>query len=172
MQGFNLVEFPGTIILYQIPQHSFLKESLLDSIEKTEFNSFKDDNQSISKTDFFNNSNENLNYKQILAPIFSNYVENLKVFLENDDLKLGNIWFQQYERDDFHTWHSHRHAYFSNVYYLEMSDKAPKTSFRHFGKVFEVPVKEGMIITFPSYLMHCSKPNQSSRKTVITFNVH
>jgi hypothetical protein len=44
--------------------------------------------------------------------------------------------------------------------------------FELFGEAFEIDVKEGVVLIFPSFLKHCSKPNESKHtKTIISFNV-
>ena len=95
------------------------------------------------------------------------------VLFDPDNLRTYNqVWYQQYKKGDYHGWHRHPNNTFSNVYYVSLPKNSASTSFRYSGKEFEINVKEGQILTFPSYLEHCSKPNPSDQiKTVISFNL-
>jgi ectoine hydroxylase-related dioxygenase (phytanoyl-CoA dioxygenase family) len=87
-------------------------------------------------------------------------------------LKVDNYWFQQYKRNDYHSWHIHENGLFSCVYYVDMPNEAPKTTFNILGNETEVSVSEGQVLVFPSYLLHCSKPNKNIKtKTIISFNI-
>ena len=61
---------------------------------------------------------------------------------------------------------------FSNVYYVELPDGAAKTSFLVGGEELSVEVEEGCILSFPTTLLHCSKPNKGGRKTVVVANMN
>jgi ectoine hydroxylase-related dioxygenase (phytanoyl-CoA dioxygenase family) len=95
----------------------------------------------------------------------------LSNFLETSGILLNNVWIQQYEKGDSHGWHTHENCNFSNVYYIDLNGECPKTHFKFRGFEFEIPVKEGQILTFPGYIAHCSKENKSDYvKSVLAFN--
>ena len=91
----------------------------------------------------------------------------------SEELNIFNYWFQQYKKKDFHTWHIHGGCNFSCVYYVDIDDNCSKTTFRLLdGSEFDVAVKEGDVLVFPSYMPHTSKPNKSNKtKTIISFNM-
>ena len=114
---------------------------------------------------------KHIEYERIIDPIINNHNEALTKFLGyTEPITCDNKWFQQYKKNDFHGWHRHKHCIFSNVYYLDLPYKV-LTSFRFHGREFTIEIKEGQILTFPSFLEHSSKPNFSDKiKTVISFN--
>lgn len=86
--------------------------------------------------------------------------------------KINEIWFQQYIDNASHGWHTHG-SHFTNVYYLELEDDAPKTVLVNpFTREEFIPdVKEGQTITFPSYVVHKSPDDFfDKRKTIISWN--
>jgi len=80
------------------------------------------------------------------------------------------IWFQQYEKNDFHHWHIHGNSHFSHIYFVELPDKNSATEF-YKDKLIKINVKEGDLVTFPSYMIHRAPKNKSKkRKSIISFN--
>ena len=78
-----------------------------------------------------------------------------------------NDVYEEYKNNDFHNWHNHPRVQFTNVYYIELPD-GMKTEL--WGEE-DIDVKEGDILTFPSYIFHQSKVNNTNkRKTVVSFN--
>ena len=85
--------------------------------------------------------------------------------------KLANFWYQQYEHGDYHDWHLHPSVLFSSVYYLELPEGTSKTEFKTPQQTFSIDIKEGEILTFPSFFFHRSAINKSTqRKTIIASN--
>jgi hypothetical protein len=111
-------------------------------------------------------------YCSVVRPIIDNHNEALTQYLGYDEpIKCDNVWFQQYQKEDYHWWHRHSESIFSNIYYVDLPEGTSKTSFRFLGKEFQIEIEEGQILTFPSFIEHCSKPNLSNKiKTVISFN--
>jgi hypothetical protein len=157
---------------YEVRDHDKIKNTLLDSINKNT-NSLKDNNQSIYNSDW----NQNLNVDYSLLNI---HVDNLCWIINSNYYKReilnkenATVWFQQYAKNDFHDWHVHSNALYSAVYFLDVDDNTPTTTFRVKDDIIEHEVKEGEIIVFPSSILHCSKPNKSEKlKTVIAFNLN
>lgn len=90
-----------------------------------------------------------------------------------DGYTLHEIWFQQYLTGSGHGWHTHS-GNFTQVYYLEMPEDAPKTQLvSPFDQktIIEVDVQEGDIISFPSFVIHKGPQNNSTKqKTIISYN--
>lgn len=165
------------IIVNSFEGHSNVKQKILDGIDSMGIHGLVDEQEQLSNTDWNLSRSSNRPYAEHLDNIFA---ETFKTIIDAFDyglnpitqsLKVSGYWFQQYENGDFHKWHTHPGDMFSNVYYVELPDGASKTSFMLNGNEFTVDVKEGDILTFPAFLLHQSKPNQSSRKTVVAFNI-
>jgi ectoine hydroxylase-related dioxygenase (phytanoyl-CoA dioxygenase family) len=81
---------------------------------------------------------------------------------------IDNMWFQQYKKNDKHSWHTHGLSNFSNVYFVELPLKSLATEILN---VNNLNLKEGDLLTFPSHLYHRSPINKTNkRKTIISFN--
>lgn len=84
------------------------------------------------------------------------------------------LWFQQYAKSSQHGWHVHGQNW-TNVYYLDMPNGTPKTQFINpFDQttICEFDVKEGDVLTFPSYVIHRAPRNDSDDvKTIISWNM-
>ena len=39
------------------------------------------------------------------------------------DLIVQNIWYQQYNSNDEHDWHTHTGSHYTNIYFVELPDK-------------------------------------------------
>lgn len=162
---------PCCVYISDVEEHGFFKPKFLNLLDSSIKVSIEEKGfQSIYNTDFFNN-NFNIKYN-FITPILEKHNTALASYLQYHDyiIKTTRIWYQQYAKGGHHYWHRHN-GIFSNIYYVDLPDQASKTSFRFLGKEFSVDVKEGQILTFPSYIEHCSKPNMSDKiKTVISFN--
>jgi hypothetical protein len=159
--------------VYDVPNHTEVKQRILNGISSMGVHSLVEEDQRIANTDWHLSVNYLRPYYEELKNILSAHTQalNLEAKLpEAISLNLRNYWFQQYAEGDYHGWHIHENSIFSNVYYVNLPTGAAKTSFKVAGKEFEVEVAEGQILTFPSCFLHCSKPNQVGTKTVISFN--
>ena len=167
-------DIPCSVFVSDVDGHEDIKRSILEDINKNSiFSIYDQGRESIHNTDFYIDKQFNYcNYPNIAIPIFEKHNRALTNFLGYDvGIVTKEIWYQQYATGDFHCWHRHNGCTFSNVYYVELPEKSSKTTFRFLKQEFVVDVKEGQILTFPSFLYHCSKPNQSKNiKTIISFN--
>jgi len=171
MKKINVSSF---IIKDKFKYHEEIKKDLLSEINncKESYN-VNEKIDTISSTDWLSSSNtERIWVKKYFRPIG----EQLATFAENlgyEGVKMHDIWFQQYIKNDTHTWHVHDKAY-TGTYYLELPKDGPKTQFlfpHNLKKAFTVDVEEGDIIFFPCSLIHRSPPSESKkRKTIISWN--
>ena len=151
----------------KIIEHSYNKDKLLSLINKGNFSSF----DNIYKTDWHFDKNTEREYLNLFYKIITPYMNNMCLKIKAKTWRIHNGWFQQYKKNNFHDWHRHSSSVFNNIYYVDLPAGASKTTFRFLGKEFQVEVKEGQILSFPSFFEHCSKPNLSDNiKTVIAFN--
>ena len=162
-------------LIFEVKDHLTIKDKILDSIQKMGKHSIVYQGQNIANSDWHLAVNFNRRYYQYVAKVFDDTVDFLNKkfnYSEQEKATVANYWFQQYENGGMHDWHRHGVCSFSCCYYVDLSHDNPKTSFELFGETFEVDVKEGVVLIFPSFLKHCSKPNKSNHiKTIVSFNL-
>jgi hypothetical protein len=165
-------------VISEFKAHKELKAKLLDAISKTKCTEINEPEtgEVISRTDWrINEVRDGAGYFHILKPYLDEHLNEVYSALHYNSAKYNGVWFQQYHKLDRHTFHRHDHTHWTNVYYLELPSDAPGTTMLDpfdYKTEFTPDVYEGYILTTPSILTHCSKPNISSkRKTVIAFNI-
>jgi hypothetical protein len=169
-------DIPCKVFKTCVNDHVQIKPLLLNLIEKLGTHSAISKYERISNSDWHVKNSighdfENKEYLDVVVPILAQHNKQLAEYIGTKEIKTNHVWFQQYGKGDFHGWHSHGNCMYSNVYYVELDKSCPRTSFKFMGTEFSIDVEEGEILTFPSFLQHCSRPNKhNSRKTVIAFN--
>jgi len=167
-------------LVNKISNHNELKPKILKYIE--EYNSpYDTSGDGISKTDW------NSTTQRFMNRVIEKYIEYINPFIDNEltksykenfggsRIELINYWFQQYNKDDKHRWHNHPSCHFSNIYYVELPNGAPKTQFYDpkTKQFIQVEVEEGDVLTFPAYYLHSSPlVLDNVRKTVVVFNTN
>ena len=163
------------ILITKIPNHAHLKSEVLDMIARcSNVLSLKNNNDSISKTDWVPEENNQSEYLDLVKPIIVDAVSaNFKKFNSNG-IMFGNFWFQQYQENDTHDWHIHKFCHWANVYFVELPDQRVKTQIQNFDRsgLIDYDAEEGDIVSFPSFLYHRSPKIAKGRKTVISFNTN
>ena len=159
-------------VLSDVPNHQELKQQILDAIKKMGTHSSIMETSAICNTDWQLSPNTLRPYFSIVQPVFEEHLKKICALYQiKTTARLGNFWFQQYALGDFHRWHLHPNSAYSSVYYVELPEGSSKTTFKFLNQEFEIDVKEGQILSAPSILTHCSKPNKSKQiKTIIAFN--
>lgn len=154
-----------------VAEHAQMKPHVLNTIRAFGEHALIDGIQKISNTDWHLGQDFPRPYWDLLkGPITAHNVEVMKQ-AGYTAWNISNYWYQQYKTSDYHGWHVHGESMFSNVYYLDLPNKEIKTQFKVHGKTIEVDVKEGQILTFPSFMIHRSPENTCNRmKTIISFN--
>ena len=152
-----------------IENHNFHKNIILKLIEKIPKNKF----ENISHTDWTLPNDYKREYLEYFKTIINSYILEIRDYLNTEKYIFENCWFQQYYQNDDHSWHTHELTQFANVYFVELPNKHYKTEIfdNTTNTLIDLDVKEGDVITFPSFYSHRSKPNISNeRKTIIAFN--
>jgi hypothetical protein len=160
------------ILVNSFPEHNKYKNDLLKMIDDmlittNDIKPHPGDN--ISKTDFFLPKDKPRPYLEIFNKMIDPFIKKMTINLNSCYYEVPYIWFQQYNHNDTHNWHNHTGCQFANVYFLELEDNSLGTEF--LDKQYNVKLKEGDVLTFPSYLYHRSPINLTkTRKTIISFN--
>ena len=161
---------------HSLKEHNDIKSKLLDIIENTDKQFEWNHIDSITNTDFYN---ENHHTDRPYVSVFINSLtEFFEVFRKNYcafDFEVTNCWFQQYYKNDIHSWHLHGETNISLVYFIELNKKDRSTEFYDTKEkqTFQLDVKEGDIVVFPSFIPHRSpKIITDDRKTIISCNIN
>lgn len=159
-------------MLSDVSGHEELKEKVVRDIYSMGEYSFTNNDQKIFSTDWHLGSGFNRPYAIHVAELFSKTCSDIKQMLGSCiDVTVNNYWYQRYKTGDYHGWHEHFNCSYSNIYYTSLPDGAAKTTFRLGGEEFQIDVKEGQVLSFPAFIPHCSKPNESDQeKIVVVFN--
>tara|TARA_Y100000114_G_scaffold92642_1_gene86102 strand:- start:1678 stop:2187 length:510 start_codon:yes stop_codon:yes gene_type:complete len=161
-------EIKSFYFLKHVKESKNIKHKLLKYINDSPKVSY----EKVSKTDWDSCSDSNRPYVKYFIKILKPYMYSIVKKLNTKSWAMHNMWFQQYEKSSYHTWHTHPSVQFSCVYYLELPNINLATEFKDVkNKIFKINVKEGDLLVFPSSVLHRSPKNKSNkRKTVISFN--
>jgi len=167
--------FQIPFFIRDFPDHEKHKYKILSLITEHDNRSIHQNNiQKISRTDWkFNEGKKK--YAEYVLSILDKDIKSLLRTMKYDMIRYQGIWYQQYNRTDYHSWHRHGNSEWNLVYYLEFGKDCPATEFQNpvnDKETFTPNVHEGQYILFPSLLAHRSAPNPSrERKTVIAMNI-
>jgi len=159
--------------IYDVDNHKEHKENILSLIDKLPVEGIKTEHCKIENTDWNLPSNIKREYLQYF---YHEIARNLCMeFNKKFNLKayrIHNGWYQQYNKGEYHGWHTHAGCNFTNIYFLEMPEKEMVTEVLDMNNnPIEIKAKEGQILILPGFLHHRSKVNNfNSRKTIISFN--
>ena len=160
-------------IINKIKEHKTIKKNLLNLIKKIPLNSIKNNTSNIEHTDWNLPKDIKREYLDLFYNIVRPYMFDMMKKLYCSNWIVRNGWFQQYKKNNNHTWHNHCGVNFSNIYYLEMPEQNMKTEFFDIltKKIITFNVKEGDLLTFPAFMIHRSDEIKNlKRKTIISFN--
>jgi hypothetical protein len=157
-------------------KHFFYKEELLKKIKYSEYKSpkHKISEVNISKTDWFKSDVLEREWVKLIIKDLSLHISKSYLELGYGGFTLNEIWFQQYLENSEHGWHTHS-GNFTNIYYVELPPDAPKTIIidPYTKQKILLDIKEGDIVTFPSFVLHKTLPNKSKKiKTIISYNTN
>ena len=167
-----MINVNSQILYKKFDNHLDIKDELLNLINKQQSESLKPGQyaDNVSRLDWSSSNNFERPWVKFFMPHFIRNYNKLCLSMNRKSFQVKDIWFQQYEKDGTHGWHTHSENY-TGVYYLEMPS-GPQTQI-YDGKIINLPVEEGDIIIFPSFLIHRAPViKDESRKTIISFNVN
>lgn len=171
----QVIQNIAPFFLQRARDHDEVKEKIISIIESDRTFTSVTPTESVFSTDFYLadifRQQKCEQYWDLIFPSVRHHYEELMKVTGLTLWSVHKYWFQTYKQNDFHGWHVHAGCMFSNVYYLNLPDGAARTSFSYLGNEFQIEVQEGDILTFPSFLPHCSKESKSEApKHVIAFN--
>tara|TARA_R100001509_G_scaffold164291_1_gene141323 strand:+ start:905 stop:1462 length:558 start_codon:yes stop_codon:yes gene_type:complete len=171
-------EIKHPLVINHLSKHKSIKDKLLQKIKTQNSKSFvkKQDgiNDNIHKLDWNSHSDFTRPWVKFFLPYFEESIAEIINKLKFKEVLLHGIWFQQYDKNGTHGWHTHGNN-FTGVYYLDLPKDSPATQIcnpMNQEEVIDLNVKEGDIIIFPSFVVHRAPYNKSnSTKTIISFNL-
>jgi hypothetical protein len=169
----EIIKFDFFYIKNVVIEHSSIKKPILNLINKIPTNKLIVPNENIFHTDWNLPKDFKREYLDYFLIYLEPYLKKIANFLSMEIIKLHNCWFQQYKKQNFHEWHVHPDANYTNIYYLELPKKNMVTKFfnQNNNEYIEIEIKEGDLLTFPACVLHCSNPfYEDETKTIISFN--
>ena len=157
--------------LHKVDNHLLIKDKILEYIKNQPNRNYVGKEDNLFKFDYDIIKKQ---YGNILFDNIKEYFEELKELFICNKITIHNYWYQQYIKNNFHSWHAHGGSNFSAIYYVELTNKKYQTEFFDTIKKSYIDIgkiEEGDILTFPSYIAHRSKKiEDDTRKTIISFN--
>ena len=169
----EIIPINSFYIKTKIKQHKKIKTNLLNLIDKEKIKNDVTD-LNIHKTSFTNKPFKSNKIIEYLWTYIKDEIKKVCDFLQTDNLYVSNAWFQQYTKNNFHTWHCHGTTMLNAIYFLELPNKKYATQIKDsFGKIVKPDVEEGDMIFLNSNTLHRSPINKSNkRKSIIAFNLN
>lgn len=154
--------------------HDEIRDKLLSMIDESPAQSMVNDVDmlNVTKVDWDKSFDLSRPWVSFLLNYLNPHVAEVFKTMGFSKFMIKEIWFQQYLNRASHGWHTHG-SHFTNVYYLELDEDAPKTVLINpFTREEFVPdVKEGQTLVFPAYVIHKSPDDFfEKRKTIISWN--
>jgi hypothetical protein len=173
----NTFKLETPCIIKQLKDHTKIKDTLISLIKNTKADYLESKNKYygdlIHRLDWNSSKDYSREWVKFVQPFLQKHFNNCAIKLGYQTAITTNIWFQQYNKNGEHGWHTHSENY-TGVYYVKFSNKAAKTElidpFSQ-NKKIAINAKEGDIVIFPSYVIHrATKQKDNSEKIIISFN--
>lgn len=178
MKTLTLNSLNMSVLKYKVKNHTKLKHHILRLIDTYPVTNHESEDSLITKTDYFerieNPLHAKLKYFSYFEQIEPDFYEFLKDRFYVDDFYTLENWFQQYQKNDKHVWHSHPNCSIAWVYFVELDSQLHSTEFYDTinKSTYQVDAGEGDIIVFPAHFPHRSPVIvNDTRKTIISSNV-
>ena len=156
------------IIITKIKNFKEINKQLLSLIDNIPNNPLNETSSSFLHTDWNLPKLFKRAYFDYFMKIIEPYLKQIAHKLNSNTITIDNYWFQQYGKSNSHSWHTHPKSSLTNVYFVELPNKSLGTQILNHDVL---NLKEGDLLTFPSYFYHRSPINiLDCRKTIISFN--
>jgi len=166
-------------LLASFKNHNKLKNTLVSLIKETKADHLNEQqgyySDLIHRLDWSQSKDKNRKWVKHILPFLQKHFETYSRKLGYEKVDVTNIWFQQYNKNGKHGWHTHAENY-TGVYYVQFSNKCAKTElidpFSQDQKI-TIDAKEGDIVIFPSYVIHRATEQKGDlEKIIISFNIN
>ena len=165
-------------IINKFDKHLEVKNVLINMIKETNADFLEEKNayygDLIHRLDWSKSQDNSRKWVKFLQPHLQKYFNDCANKLGYQNSTITNLWFQQYNKNGKHGWHTHTGNY-TGVYYVKFSNKDAKTEiidpFSQDKKII-INAKEGDIVIFPSYVIHrATEQKEDAEKIIISFNI-
>jgi hypothetical protein len=161
--------------VFQIQNFEQKKHGILNTVTKNlkKQSKFINGQEVKQKNDFFSANT----YTNSVINILSSVLEEFRKYKSKEegrelDLKILNLWCQQYELGSQHPWHTHGNSDYSAVFFIDIPNNNTTEFLDGDNKIVKANAKEGDLIIFPSQMIHRSKINNfKESKTIVSFNM-
>jgi hypothetical protein len=148
---------------------------LLEEIKKVPAFSLNEQQIKLSHTDWFTEETKAMKrdyQKYFVDNILKEFGPAFCKYNTFHEIKISNIWFQIYNKGDYHAIHTHPNCNFTNVFYLKVAPFQYTSVYDvHTNQKLECAVQPGDILSQPAFLKHESSTNaREEQKIVISFN--
>ena len=172
-----IYDLKSVYVIKSLQEHSGIRDTLLRKITDSNIQSILPENSSsvsisLDGLDWEKSSDFSREWVKILAPNIMNILQNIGADYGFKDPLISDIWYQQYNENNYHGWHHHGNT-FTGVYYLEFPEGCPKTQLLCplTKTIMEAKVTEGDVLLFPSYVIHRAPKVSKKRKTIVSWNM-
>lgn len=152
--------------------HVTIKNDLLKLIERQITSSSSNNEEKIDKTDWYIPQEYIREYWNFLFPKINEHIIEVNEYLELGNFKYTNHWCNVYDVGNFRDWHRHIESSWAHVYYVHLPNAEYSTEIKsdYNREIIKPIIEEGMILSFPSGLLHRSPQIKDGNKIVISFN--
>jgi len=153
--------------------HQEIKDQLIQEISESQATSQFLNDENITVTDYHTKVDEK-KYRDTFFNAVGPSIDKIRNLYFCKKWEIHNFWFQQYQKNDNHGWHTHGGCQWSLIYFVELPNKDISTEFYDTDaqQIIQPEVQEGDIIIFDSKAPHRSPKNTTdSRKTIISANL-
>jgi len=189
--------FPVPILISQVDNAAALNKQVLRDIKDLQANTPNGRPESWTAPVYTSlNSADQLHHLPQFTPLITainvevaRFAEALGMDYQRHPLRMKDCWFNIYGPKDGQEPHNHPNSFISGTYYVKAPDGCsgirfhsptqdtmfipPQTSKNELnGTMAELPVEDGLLVLFPSWLKHSVQPNSIRGERIsISFNV-
>jgi len=164
------LEIPYFISTFE--QHKKIKPQLMEILSRQKYLSSHNPVESVGQSDWYVDPGTPREYWEFLYPMIDDHMKPIYNQVGYDVYQYVNYWTNKYSYNDKLNWHTHRGSNWASVYFVDMPNKKQSTLIKTIqGNIIQPEVEEGMILTIPSNIQHCSPASDNSVKTIIAFNI-
>ena len=128
---------------------------------------------------------------QIFLKTSGDLISSCLPFKSKTNVSINNLWIMKNKKNDWNVPHTHPNSNFSGIYYVEVPKKGGELFFikndiacgfsnnynfmedQSTHDIYSIKPEKGMLILFPSYLLHMVAPHKENMDRVsVSFNIN